>query len=90
MMRFRSERSRRKRATNGDLDTLVSEDEGGVGGGELGVRHCVGLAASDWEVLRQQLCGLMRKGVDAVLTCRAWKSVLGVVVWRAVMLAGKS
>ena len=26
--------------TYSDLETLIGEDEGGVGGGELGVRHC--------------------------------------------------
>ena len=29
--------------TYSDLETLIGEDEGGVGGGELGVRHCWGL-----------------------------------------------
>jgi hypothetical protein len=32
-MEYRSE-------TYSDLETLIGEDEGGVGGGELGVRHC--------------------------------------------------
>jgi hypothetical protein len=67
------------RKSYSDVDTVISEDESGVGGGELGGRHCDGC---DREIGRE---------VEVVVVSRLLNSIDGVEgASRALRLARSS
>lgn len=55
--------AQRRATTDGDLNALVGEDEGGVGRGKLGGRHCEG---------REGFCAEMGVVVAVVVLSRSF------------------
>lgn len=53
-----------------DIDTIIGEDQSGVGGCELGVRHCEGLRLLELEYISKDETEWVVALTDRMLFCR--------------------